>query len=42
MNYACHFLVSKRDLLNRVGGLWLGFDGAQDYDLILRLWGEDR
>ena len=38
MNYACHFLVSKRDLLNRIGGLRLGFDGAQDYDLILRLW----
>ena len=37
MNYACHFLVAKRDLLNRIGGLRLGFDGAQDYDLILRL-----
>ena len=40
MNYACHFLVAKRDLLNRIGGPRLGFDGAQDYDLILRLWEE--
>ena len=38
MNYACHFLVANRDLLNSIGGLRLGFDGAQDYDLILRLW----
>ena len=38
MNYACHFLVAKRDLLKQIGGLRLGFDGAQDYDLILRLW----
>ena len=37
MNYACHFLVVKRDLLNRIDGLRRGFDGAQDYDLILRL-----
>ena len=37
MNYACHFLVAKRDLLKQIGGLRLGFDGAQDYDLILRL-----
>ena len=37
MNYICYFLVSKRDLLNSIDGLRLGFDGAQDYDLILRL-----
>ena len=37
MNYVCHFLVCRRSLLDRVGGLRKGFDGSQDYDLILRL-----
>ena len=37
MNYVCHFLVCRRVLLEKVGGLRLGFDGSQDYDLILRL-----
>jgi GT2 family glycosyltransferase len=37
MNYVCHFLVVRRSLLQTVGGLRLGFDGSQDYDLILRL-----
>jgi GT2 family glycosyltransferase len=37
MNYVCHFLVCRRDLLKQVGGLRTGFDGSQDYDLILRL-----
>ena len=33
-NYACHFLVARRGL---VDGLRDGFDGAQDYDLVLRM-----
>jgi GT2 family glycosyltransferase len=37
MNYVCHFLVCRRSLLKEIGGLRLGFDGSQDYDLILRL-----
>jgi GT2 family glycosyltransferase len=37
MNYVCHFLVCRRSLLQEVDGLRLGFDGSQDYDLILRL-----
>lgn len=37
MNYVCHFLVCRRTLLQEVGGLRLGFDGSQDFDLILRL-----
>jgi GT2 family glycosyltransferase len=37
MNYVCHFLVCRRSLLQEVGRLRLGFDGSQDYDLILRL-----
>ena len=35
-NYVCHFAVFSRDLLHRIGGWRLGFDGAQDYDLALR------
>lgn len=38
-NYVCHFLTVRADLLASVGGLRPGFDGAQDYDLLLRLAG---
>ncbi|MFV8819960.1 glycosyltransferase family 2 protein [Haliea sp. E17] len=37
INYACHFLVVRRALLSAVGGLREGFEGAQDFDLVLRL-----
>ena len=37
VNYVCHFLVVRRSLVTELGGLRAGFDGAQDYDLILRL-----
>lgn len=36
-NYFCHFTVARRTLVDRVGGLRYGFDGAQDFDLALRL-----
>lgn len=36
-NYICHFLVIKRELLECVGGFRREFDGAQDFDLVLRL-----
>lgn len=36
-NYICHFLVFQRDLLDRVGGFRAEYDGAQDFDLVLRL-----
>ena len=36
-NYVCHFLVVRRALVNRLGGLRPEFDGSQDYDLILRV-----
>ena len=36
-NYICHFLVVRRALLEEVGGIREGFEGAQDYDLLLRL-----
>jgi glycosyltransferase involved in cell wall biosynthesis len=36
-NYVCHFLVARRQLIEEVGRVRPGFDGAQDYDLVLRL-----
>jgi GT2 family glycosyltransferase len=36
-NYICHLLVVRRSLLEQVGGFRPGFDGSQDYDLLLRL-----
>ena len=35
-NYCCHFSVFRNSLLDEVGGFRAGFDGSQDYDLILR------
>ncbi len=35
-NYVCHVLAVRRSLLERVGGLRVGFEGAQDHDLVLR------
>jgi GT2 family glycosyltransferase len=35
-NYITHLLVIKRTLYEEVGGIRDGFDGAQDYDLVLR------
>ncbi|MBU0667858.1 glycosyltransferase [Patescibacteria group bacterium] len=35
-NYICHFAVYRRKILNELGGLREGFDGSQDYDLLLR------
>lgn len=35
-NYICHFFVASHDLISRVGGFRPEFNGAQDYDLILR------
>jgi len=36
-NYVGHLLAVRRDSLERVGRLRPGFEGAQDYDLLLRL-----
>jgi GT2 family glycosyltransferase len=35
--YTCHVSCVKTSLIRKIGGVRLGFDGAQDYDLILRL-----
>ena len=36
-NYICHLAVMRTELLRAVGGLRVGFEGAQDHDLFLRL-----
>lgn len=36
-NYICHFLVVKREIVEKVGEFNPEFDGAQDYDFILRI-----
>ncbi len=37
VNYINHFTVIEKALLDEVGGYRVGFEGAQDYDLFLRL-----
>ncbi|MGH2692269.1 MAG: glycosyltransferase [Actinomycetota bacterium] len=36
LNYVTHMSVFRKDLVDRLGGFRKGFDGSQDYDLILR------
>ena len=36
-NYICHFTTLRRTLVDEVGGFRSEFDGAQDYDLFLRI-----
>ena len=36
VNYICHLCVLKRELLEKIGYLKEEFEGAQDYDLVLR------
>jgi GT2 family glycosyltransferase len=35
--YTCHLMVVRRTLLEEIGGFRRGYEGAQDYDLVLRL-----
>ncbi len=35
--YTCHLMVVRRQLIEDIGRFRLGFEGAQDYDLLLRL-----
>lgn len=35
--YTCHLFVARRALVAEVGGFRKGYEGAQDYDLLLRL-----
>lgn len=36
-NYLCHFTALRRNLVQKIGGFRPEYDGAQDYDLFLRL-----
>jgi O-antigen biosynthesis protein len=36
MNYITHFTVFRKSLLQAIGGFRSGYEGAQDYDLLLR------
>ena len=36
-NYVCHFTLIRHELVTQVGGFRSKFDGAQDYDLFLRV-----
>jgi GT2 family glycosyltransferase len=35
--YTCHLMVVRRQLIEDIGGFRIGFEGAQDYDVMLRL-----
>lgn len=35
--YTCHFSVYRKTIVDDVGGVRKGFDGSQDYDLVLRI-----
>ncbi|WP_294351701.1 glycosyltransferase family 2 protein [uncultured Clostridium sp.] len=35
-NYICHFSVFRKDLMAKIDGFRDGFNGSQDYDIILR------
>lgn len=35
-NYICHFSVFRKDLMDKIDGFREGFNGSQDYDIILR------
>lgn len=35
--YTCHFSIFRKSMLEELGGERVGFEGSQDYDLVLRL-----
>jgi tetratricopeptide (TPR) repeat protein len=35
--YTCHLGTYRRSLINKIGGFRTGYEGAQDWDLVLRL-----
>lgn len=36
-NFICHFSVFRKDIMKKLGGFNSEFDGAQDYDILLRM-----
>lgn len=37
LNYICHFTIIRKEIFDKVGGFKIGTEGAQDYDLFLRI-----
>ncbi|MEQ3038629.1 glycosyltransferase family 2 protein [Thomasclavelia ramosa] len=37
LNYICHFVVIRKSLIDLIGGFEIGVEGAQDYDLLLKI-----
>lgn len=37
LNYICHFAVIRKSIVDEIGGFTVGMEGAQDYDLFLRV-----
>lgn len=37
LNYVAHVVVIKKTIMDKVGGWRLGYEGSQDYDLVLRI-----
>ena len=37
LNYICHLSVIRKELIDKIGGFRVGYEGSQDYDLILRI-----
>lgn len=35
-NYICHLTFIKKDIVDAIGGFRIGYEGSQDYDLLLR------
>ncbi len=35
--YTCHLGIYRRELVKKIGGFRVGYEGSQDYDLVLRL-----
>lgn len=33
--YTCHLGIYRRELVNQIGGFRIGYEGSQDYDLVL-------
>lgn len=36
-NYICHFNVIRKSIMDKIGGFRRGYEGAQDFDLFLRI-----
>lgn len=41
-NYICHFFAVKTSIIKKIGGFRPNFDGAQDFDLVLRCVDESK